>query len=72
MNPLERNVCILGFLIVPMEALSKDAQLVPHWLCWVLWKSFMFKQAPYRAVEGDEAALGCAVPLQEVIAPNLE
>lgn len=55
-----------------MEALSKDVQLVPHWSFWGLWKSFMFKQAPYRAVSGDEAALGCALPLQKVIAPNLE
>lgn len=29
MNPLERHVCILGVLIVPMEALSKDVPLIP-------------------------------------------
>lgn len=41
-----------GVLMVPMEALSKAIQLVPHWLCWGLWKSFMFKQAPTELLEG--------------------
>lgn len=58
--------------MVPTEALSKAIQLIPHCLCWGLWKSFMSKQAPTELLEGLKLSWDIAVPYKKVIAPNLE
>lgn len=65
------HVCILGVLIVPMEALSKDVQLVPTAFAG-FYEEFHVQAGPLQSCLQGWGCLGCAVPLQKVIAPNLE